>query len=314
MRRIIDGSRLKTLMDQQGRGPKALAREAEKIAPKCRVSVRTISRLRSGSYTGSVRPGTCDALAKVLGVEQGVLTGDLPMPAKEGASAIPVLPTQITVRLSADVRNALTLTAWRYKVPVTRIVELAALNFCLLAEASLAERRRQLGHLEAAQASAEALGEHFQHLPFEAVFNYDAQELIRSERKSINNRDVFAEHITVDGLSTWLGNYDPEAGNPFAAFLRKMAVDVSEHSPEQRVEVLGVGRHSVNYEVCQDFAHQISNGDEWLTSNILDGSVALHEMPRAYLEPGAEQARMAWLKEKAPASLIRELTAEELGI
>jgi hypothetical protein len=46
----------------------------------------------------------------------------------------------VTYREDGAVRNAFTLTALRYQVPIARIVELAPLLFVLAAEASLKRR------------------------------------------------------------------------------------------------------------------------------------------------------------------------------
>ncbi len=112
-------------------------------AGQCKITIDSLSRIENGKQSGN-RASTLEALAKVFGVEPGVLTGDKPA-AKEQPDPQPDTGQyQLPVRVDGAVRNAFSLVVLRYRIPRTRIIELAPFLFVLAAERSLERRRARL--------------------------------------------------------------------------------------------------------------------------------------------------------------------------
>ena len=133
----IDPDRLRSL-----RKKNRLTRlELEK---KCGINKRTIQRLESKSESQRCQKSqehTVNSLAKALGVEAGVLTGELPLPESGKAHASDSERVQIGAQVAPKVRLAYDLIKRRYGVSTTEIINMAPLFFALLAEGSLAWRR-----------------------------------------------------------------------------------------------------------------------------------------------------------------------------
>ena len=186
-----------------------LSRKA--LAKKAGVSKETIYRLERGRQPGN-RQSTQDGLMKAFGVELDVLTGDVP----QSPTSVPEESAdggdryQLNARVSGHVRNAFSLAARRYGVPIARIVDLAPFLFVLAAEGSLAWRRRELGELEARVHPWENLQENLPHLPKMLLMNFEVAEALEAEETSIAARDILADE---HDAAKW--------DNPFVLYLKE---------------------------------------------------------------------------------------------
>src|SRR5260370_37025767 len=119
---VISTERLKQLRKARGLTKKQLG---ERTQPP--LNEQTIYRFERRERP--VRKGTIERIARVLDVETQVLTGEKPIPpdAVQQSGRNDGGAYQLNVRVNAAIRNAFSLVALRYKIPVSRIVELAPL-------------------------------------------------------------------------------------------------------------------------------------------------------------------------------------------
>jgi transcriptional regulator with XRE-family HTH domain len=290
MTKPLDQTRLKELRRLRKLSQKALAHNAK-------LSKETIHRLEKGRQPGN-RQSTVEALAKALEVAPGVLTGELPMPVStaEEPGVAGIGQYQISVRMNGAVRNAFFLAARRYEVPIARIVELAPYLFVLAAEASLKRRRTKLDELEALFDREDELRNSFPHLPRNLVPNFEAIDPLTAERESIDARDILASKLPdniFERFSPIQDQYSQPGHNPFLLHLQEAG--------QKTVGITSIelfDRDSTRFTVCRDEVIKIAGGDENLAERIMWGWAILHEMPRELLAEDAEQARIAWLRER----------------
>ncbi len=133
------------------------------------------------------------------------LTGPLP----------PLLSASRSARkISPKARLAYDLVKRRYGVSATEIINMAPLFFTLLAEGSLARRRKEV----------EEGSDHLQQISsghgvfFEALDA--ANGAIWEEEASISKIDLFGEHL--DGNPGSPVFFDPSKNNPFVSYLRRL--------------------------------------------------------------------------------------------
>ena len=272
------------------------------LAGQAKFDTQTIWRLERGKQK-TTRLGTVAKLARVLGVESAVLTGDAPIPDVTPAPQ----KSSSNNRLSTRTENALYLIARRYNVPGWQVLELAPLLFCWAAEMSLRERRERLRKLEAACSTARALEDDMAHLP-PSNFTY-SDEKIRAESESIDFNDIFG--TCIDGDQFLDGPYYPDADdtdNPFAKFLDKLMGDISDV-----VAFNGFSPFDYpDYKVCRDHALRLVGGDELLAERILTGIVDLAEMPKELGDFFAKsEDRIAWVKAKADEFIDTQIRFHE---
>lgn len=275
------------------------AKQVQRLAKNAghEISLRAISRYRSGTAPQGVRAGTVELLAKALGVGPDYLRGVAPDTDAEDAPSTFLAETRWTVRLPTTVRNAYSLVAWRYGIPVSCVVELAPLVFMLMAEKSLSVRRVHLQELERAYEARLAVRKNAQHLPIRAAADGTAEQIYAAEAGSIEQRDLFGEKLWNDQRicdETFDSDFDDELRNPFAVFLHGL---VQELDAPAKVE--GITATHAAYALCPDIALAVAGGDETLSEGILDGSIPLHEMPHDLLSRAASRDRMEWLRAKA---------------
>jgi transcriptional regulator with XRE-family HTH domain len=306
MNQIVDPTRLKQLRHVRGE------LSQDELAKKAGVNKQTVYRLEKERR--SIRQGTLVRLSRALDVEPDVLTGEKPLPNTDQSLGEPVDEStyQLKAPLDASTRNAFSLAAMRYKIPVSRIVELAPFLFVLAAEGSLNRRLERVGELEKALDSISDLNSKFPHLPAHITFaRGDAEDAIQAEKASIAACDIFAEKIPNDIY--WDGEtYDSDTENPFATYLKALAASTNGVA---NIDALD-SRSFTSYQVCRDRAVKLAGGDESLADEIMNGWVVIHKMPRELLGEEATPARVEWIRSTiAPILKAREdfqkLSAED---
>jgi transcriptional regulator with XRE-family HTH domain len=291
MNKPLDGNRLKDVRTQ-------LRLSQDELAARAKLSKETIHRLERGRQSG-MRQKTLSGLATALGVEPGVLTGELPAPLRDepaaGAPDAKLFETYpLNYRVDGAVRNAFTLAALRYRIPIARIVELAPLLFVIAAENSLKRRTEKLDELEAVFECEEALQREFKHLTPRITPFYLAEGL-DEERESIARCDLLASEIPFDlgRAGRRRGDEDEAETNPFVFSLKAEAERHHGIATMERFD-----RHDANFKVCPKEALELAAGDKELADYILDGRVVLHSMPRELLAADAAEARIPWLQKQ----------------
>ncbi len=203
----IDPDRLRTLRDRKSFTRPQLEKQSG-------ITVRTIQRLEQEPHRSQkTREETLNRLAKALSVEPGVLTGDLPLPESD---EVPVYDQAPKTRLAYD------LIKRRYGVSRTEIINMAPLFFTLLAEDSLAWRRKKLKEVEEAY-------DHLMQIDGfwsggSAYLQHGMDEGAGGEGESIDKADLFGEHLD----DSFMGKpFDSSKNNPFTYYLRKLAEELT---------------------------------------------------------------------------------------
>lgn len=130
-----------------------------------------------------------------------------------------------------------------------------------------------------------------QHLPAPDFSLSD--EKIAAEEKSIENQDLF-------GMSLYYGDSEipPPANdardNPFALFL----YDLAENTDGVATFDMYSGRDFPIYRVCSDEAMLFAGQDVKLAEEILEGHVALQDMPKELRNNGSSEDQAAWVRKK----------------
>lgn len=270
--RKINPDRLRDLLDKYRPSQKELA-------AKIGSDVGTLSRWK----TGKIRNIRSDKLAKLsesLGTTPTELCADGPLPEAAAASDA-ARRDQVTMMLDAACRNALSLVSRRYGVTRQQIVEIAPLLFAVIAEQSLAERRKQLEDYYDASPS---------HLrgSLRGPFDEDDQKVLEAEERSIEKRDLFAARV-----GGWAENHHED--NPFARFLNKK---LSETGLRIGKRVTWDGDEAPSYMIGIEELVDLLGKDKVACGLVLNGKVALAEMP-GDIRKATPEARASWVKEKA---------------
>lgn len=291
MRKPIIPAVVRTLRERRELSQKELAKQAG-------ISKDALSRLELGKLSGTAER-TQTALARALNVVPAVLTGDEEIPPVPASASEPKWDAprdQWNIRVDSAVRNAFALTALRYRIPVTRIIEVAPYLFVAAAERSLERRRTRLKAVKQALKQADAEAEAFPHLPQTIASSPVAGKAIHAEEESIANRDLLAEQISDDLFvldSPVRYEYDANEHNPFVVSLQEEAPD-----PELAT-ITRFSRTDTESEVCPAEAMKLADDNDDLAIGILHGWAPLHEMPRELFSKDAVEGRVAWLRTKA---------------
>ena len=301
----INPERLRRLRKEKGLSRAELARRSK-------VSARTIQRLELENESERIqtnREYTLGCLAKVLGVEEGVLTGDLPFP---DASKTPEPePVQIGALVAPKARLAYDLAKRRYGVSTTEIINMAPLFFTLLAEGSLARRFENLEEAREAIGRLDQMGDEIGHSIFMGATTV-ALNADTAEGESIAKADVFGEHLLSDSHKyTFVAEpFDPSTENPFAGHLRRLAADLD------RPGVVKVERGDLSYgapwlrfpdyDLCDDELDDTTNGSLDAKRALETGFARLSDIPGELEGEDASEERARWLEGRLP-SIYRKL-------
>lgn len=287
----IDARALRYLRDARGWTQEELA-DKTKGEGLPALDSQTISRLERGER-GNTRPRTIRQLSRALHVEPAVLTGDAPLPELQRLQNPAETKSQLNFRVGAAQRNAYTLVAKRYGVEPAEIVGIAPFLFVLAAEESLRQRRAQIEEIERVYQDARRSESKARHLPIDHTL---VDDKLAAEQESIEKRDLFGTHIIeeTDFLDRFGHCFDPDTENPFARFLRDRAALTDGVATFEEW-----GSWSPQYRVCPEEAARLVGGDQDRAEEILEGLVALNEMPKELRAPGKEKERAEWVREKA---------------
>jgi transcriptional regulator with XRE-family HTH domain len=279
----------------------------EELAKKAGLNKQSIFRIEKGEYRGT-RRDTIAQLCKAFEIDPATLTGKPSNPLKpEGDIADPLgTASQINLRIDNAARNALALTARRYGVQLSEIVEIAPFLFFLAAERSLQRRRERLNEVGNAIAEVEALRDRYRYLPIDIPGNDDP---ICCEDDSIQQDDIFGR--LYEGANNrrsfrYVRDFDNNVDNPFAAFLKEELRNLKDAAPEgsaKPVRASFAGWHpdiwsTPCYQICLDEAAAMVGSDIEAVRAVLSGNAALHEIPKD-LKSSSPEKLGEWAKAKA---------------
>jgi transcriptional regulator with XRE-family HTH domain len=256
---------------------------AERTKPK--INKQTIHRIEKGAQRNT-RESTVQQVARALNVEPAVLLGQAKLADTADDDRSYFLMSKLGFRISTSAYSAMYLVGDRYNVTHQEIVELAPFLFCWAAEKSLQRRRDRVEQVELAYANARNLERKIRHLS--ATDFSESEEKIASEKESIVQRDLFG--LSVDEYS----NPNDWTTNPFTVFLDSLTEDIGEGASFE-----GYSFHDFpQYRVCADAAALFTNGDAELAEQILEGHVALNDMPKEIREIGKCKEQAEWVRGK----------------
>lgn len=262
-----------------------------KLAEVAKIDQQTISRLERGR-TQKTRGHTVEQLARALKAEPSILTGDAPGPDAQVPGRPESHKTQFNVRIETATRNALFLLSERYNVRPWQIIELAPFLFCWAAETSLRRRRARIEEVEHACEQLRNAEGAISHLPVPNL-NY-SEEKIAAELASIERKDLFGIFLEDAEMQDKNFTHSEWTENPFASFLSDLSSDIHEVASFEAWSFI----ESPEYRVCLEEAKQIAGGDDYAAEAVLNGHVALHEIPKDIRDSGFKE-RTKWVRARA---------------
>ncbi|MDE2886695.1 MAG: helix-turn-helix transcriptional regulator [Gemmatimonadota bacterium] len=282
----IDHGRLRSL-----RKSKRLTRQ--RLAEIAGIHPRTIQRLENDpDQCRKTREDTVNELAKALDVEPGVLTGELPLPALDEAPENESY--RIGARVTSKVRLAYDLIKRRYGVNTNDLVNMAPFFFTLLAEGSLAHRRKEL---EEADSNWHQITS--SHGVFgTAIALAEMNSVV--EEESIRKNDIFGEHLLSDSYGMTANAFDPSEDNPFAGYLCKLATDLDNPDAvvvDGRELDFRLEFRFPYYGVCDDELDKIANGSPIGRAALEMGFLRTSKIPEELMTNEKDVERQKWLEE-----------------
>lgn len=284
----------------------------EDLAGQSGIDKGTIFRIEAGK-TKRNGARVVDALAKALRVEAAQLTA----PDMKGIDAPTeeFFPkTQLNMRVTAEVRNALALVSLRYGVKPTEVIEFAPFLFHLAASESLKDRATRLADLQTARAGVEAFSGRFKHITERLVSDWDAENLEGMEARSIATRDLRGDRLD-DGdshIDSRPLDYEDDETNPFVVHLRER-LEAVQPGAADRLE----GWYSyagVRYEICREQALEWFGGDEDAADDFVAGRYSISDMPRE-IRAAEPAERVNWaVNKRAEVKARSEAYFASLGL
>jgi len=279
---IINVTTFDLLLRKHGMTQAALARRA-------RLGTKTIGRVHRGE---ELRISNAEKIASVFHVSIEELQFPPSEELREQAGKKSGL-SRLVADLGSEVRNALTLTSIRYRIPEQDILAAAPYFFTILAELSLKRRREKLEAWKDAALAAIEAGPRRDFPTIESITD-DVWDLYHEELGSIEKRD----------LSGGFTGLHPECptnenpGNPFLSMLDELAGESGYYLNYVDVErgfvpVFSSAHHDTVLEFL-DPENELDVGS-WEAMEIYSGDVPLADMPKELLESGSGLERCAWI-------------------
>jgi len=288
----LNPATLKVLRDKRGWSQDHLAKESK-------ISKSQISRWERGQQTAKIHQTNRERLCRAFGVKWDILTRAVEKPGPYSFRA------PLKAGISFPAKTALTVIRYHYGLREEAILDLAPLAFLILAERSLRARRQALDEAEKAlnEATETAL-RRLPYLPGAIFYGYD-DEWFTDERKSIEDRDVFA--INTNDLG--------DEFSPFVDFLEKELANLGKFE-RYPLEFLPNYRSAPDYEIPAGVFGQMigldpqKEDDLAVLECIQRGEIDLEEVVKKKNED-TEEAYRRWLTERLQA--VQALDEERLS-
>ena len=251
------------------------------------VTKRTIARIESGGG-GETRGSTVNLLAKALRVKPEVLSQEPESEAVRGADLRELGLRQVKLPLVGGTIISYDLVETRYGVRMLDIINAAPLLFTLLAEMSLAERRRRL---EEAKMAMEAFPEHL--IP-------RGRSALDEEEASIAKKDIFGRSIPDWGINE---SYYEEDRNPFSDFLIQLAKELDPNNDvidPEKIHFDPEGFYSAP--LFEKFLAVLTDGSSRAHFALARGYVRIGQIPEELWgeDKDVTSERKKWLESKVP--------------
>ena len=277
----INPETFKKLRDSMGFSQQTLANESG-------VAKKTIARIESGK--GEPRGSTVRLLAKALRIKDIQILAQEPDSEAVHEEELRKSGTrQVTVRLDAEtifahdlVRDRYGLVLDGYDVVFRLILDGAPIFFALLAEMSLADRRRRVEEMKA------IIPDH--------LYPEELEKLVVREEDSIAKKDVFAHLITGGG----------EEKTPFGDFLSQLAEKVDPESDMLAHESWCWGLFDDEFTdppcVCETYRKKLTGGSARADYALSRGYTRIGQIPKELRgeDEDITAERVEWLESKVP--------------
>ena len=223
-------------------------------------------------------------------------------------------PSKICAKVAPKIRLAYDLIRRRYGVSATEIINMTPLFFVLLAEGSLAWRRKKIEEAYEGKGRLEGIGGFWSGSLASA--SLVMEEGIEVEEESIGKADLFGEHLLSDTNSTFmLDLFDPSQDNPFASYLRGLKDELAKPGvADMDSNDLSFGSPSKfpDYHICRDELEGIANGSAQAKRALETGHARLSEIPKEMMADDAGEERAKWLEGELPG-IYKEILDKEGG-
>jgi len=310
MKQPIRPATLKAMRERRGLSQAKL--EARSDEMRLKVGIATIKRIETWTKTDVYMASTAVAerLAKVLGVAVEDLAKEPSADSFDRSKKLRKLGMrQLRAAVHENTSLAFRMVEHLYGIPVRAQIEMAPLCMALLAEGSLAWRRKRLAEIEQKAEELMSLGGgnfSFAH----AV--YRTQDAACEEEESIRKRDVFGREVAED---TYDLGYDPNTNNPFADYLRELARNLDEADFALDPDgIREIGLHGFpEYRIGAVMLDELTGGNADAEYALACGHVKLADIPDELLGEDNTEKRIEWIVSHIPEEELadrREARAE----
>lgn len=292
----INPETLKALRERRNLSQQALADRAEEI--KGPVGKRTIARIETGETPPEkVRRHTLERLAKALDVKPEELCKPISEISDQEWQDRGFTPIKFLI--PEAVRLSFRWVHHHYGLDAHALVEAAPWMATLLAEMSLAERKRRLEDAEASfETAMDRLPEHLSH---GTIARSDFENAVEDERGSLASRDIFGWEVIKEADERgWMFAFDPDETNPFVAFLRRAAADIDHEALDPDDLDLPYGRGMPRWPVFQSWLHSLTGGDRWARFAVENVNGVVDRVPDNLKGETKTAERVAWLGDQIP--------------
>ena len=278
------------------------------LADRARVDKKTVARIEGGKG-GEARQGTALDIARALGVEPRVLAAQPASEAMEDRELQRHGYVGAKVHFRGGTVLAYDLVRDRYGVDMWEVIDAAPFLFALLAEMSLADRRRRLEEMVAAWETYQTTVP--EHIGFAAVG--DCNEGMLAEKDSIAERDLSGVHILRENepWSMYVDNnnreYYDQDRTPFSDFLIKLAKELGPDNDaidyHGIMSALGDGGGMIGWELFPTYLKRLTGGSPRADYALSHGYVRLTQIPKHLRGEDDNQVsveRTEWLEAHVP--------------
>jgi len=279
----------------------------EQLAKAAKVSSPTIKRIegkKDGMYAANTKKA--EAIGGALGVSLADLA-DAPSPEADREEQLRKFGyRRLSTMVDAETAIAFNMVQHIYGIPIKSQIVMAPLFMAILAEGSLAWRRKRVAEIEEAAHNLQVLAGG--HLSFANVAQR-AEDGATAERKSIEMKDLFGAHVCDEAFEF---GYDPSVNNPFADYLAALAEDVKAHTVTLEKDAgWKTSERFPNYTIGADLIADITAGDPDAKYALMRGHVRIKNLPPDLRDPDRDAERVAWMIAKIPAEEMAERKAEQ---
>lgn len=265
------------------------------------LSARQWSRIEAAKKPlVQVRRSTAELIAKTLGLARAE---DLGKPLELGVDPSKTMEKEgyrrIALWLDKDVRRNYRLVSHHYDVSVQDLIDAAPWMFTLLAEMSLADRRRRL------QAARDSLKAALQlvprHLAHGTVGWGDFEDAEADEENSLAARDIFGREVLETDHGT--DPFDPAETNPFHAFVKQLAATIDKRAIDPELIEPLFGSRMPRWLVFEKWLDDLTGGDSWALYAVENVKGILAVLPSDLMGKEKTAERVEWLVDQIPPEM-----------